>query len=100
MKAVLVLFAIAFLLAEGKQPHLVLVIVDELGTGDVPWTDHDIHAPTINQLGTQGLRLGTSYAWMWCAPTRGALLSGRFPMHTGYDGGGMPGDYHPALCIH
>ena len=39
-----------------------------------------------------GLRLGTSYAWQWCAPTRGALLSGRFPMHTGYDGGGMPGD--------
>jgi hypothetical protein len=39
-----------------------------------------------------GLRLGVSYAWQWCAPTRGALLSGRYPMHTGYDGGGMPGD--------
>jgi arylsulfatase A-like enzyme len=74
------------------RPHIVLVLVDELGTGDVPWTDSEIIAPTLRELGESGLRLGTSYAWHWCAPTRGALLSGRFPMHTGYNGGGMPGD--------
>lgn len=73
-------------------PHIVLMIVDELGTGDVPWADPTIHAPTIASLGESGLRLGTQYAWQWCAPTRGSLLSGRFPMHTGYTGGGMPGD--------
>ena len=74
------------------RPNIVLMLVDELGTGDVPWTDREIVAPTIKALGEGGLRLGTSYAWDWCAPTRGALLSGRFPMHTGYAGGGMPGD--------
>jgi hypothetical protein len=67
------------------------MIVDELGTGDVPWADSTIHAPTLQKLGTEGLRLGSQYAWQWCAPTRGALLSGRFVMHTGYGGGGMPG---------
>ena len=67
--------------------------ISELGTGDVPWSDRDIHAPTMEKLGVQeGVRLGTAYAWHWCAPTRGSLLSGRFPMHTGYQGGGMPGD--------
>lgn len=74
------------------SPNIILMIVDELGTGDVPWADRDIHAPLIQELGTGGLRLGVSYAWQWCAPTRGALLSGRLPQHTGYDGGGMPGN--------
>jgi arylsulfatase A-like enzyme len=75
------------------KPHIIVVLVDELGTGDVPWEDPLIHAPTIMSLGAEkGLRLHTSYAWHWCAPTRGSLLSGRFPMHTGFDAGGMPGD--------
>ena len=78
--------------AAAKQPNLILMIVDELGTGDVPWADTTIVAPTLQKLGEEGLRLGTQYAWQWCAPTRGSLLSGRFPMHTGYTGGGMPGD--------
>ena len=75
-----------------RRPNLVLMIVDELGTGDVPWADSTIHAPKLLELAESGLRLGTQYAWQWCAPTRGALMSGRFPMHTGYAGGGMPGD--------
>ena len=54
-------------------PNMVLMLVDELGTGDVPWADWEIHAPTIQRLATQeGIRLGTAYAWQWCAPTRGA----------------------------
>lgn len=76
-----------------KTPlHIVLMLVDELGTGDLPWSDPLIHAPTIQALGEGGLRLGHQYAWHWCAPTRGALLTGRFPMHSGYIAGGMPGD--------
>ena len=37
-------------------PNIVLVLVDELGTGDVPWFDRSIHAPTIQALGEGGLR--------------------------------------------
>ena len=40
-------------------PHIVLMIVDEMGTGDVPWADTTIHAPTIARLGQDGVRLGT-----------------------------------------
>ena len=72
-------------------PHIVLMLVDELGTGDVPWTDPDMIAPTIETLGEGGLRLGHQYTWHWCAPTRGSLLSGRLPMRNGYaDGVGRP----------
>ena len=72
--------------------HIILMLVDELGTGDLPWSDPLIYAPTIKALGEGGLRLGHQYAWHWCAPTRGALMTGRLPMHSGYTGGGMPGD--------
>ena len=54
--------------------HIVLMLVDELGTGDVPWSDPELHAPTIKLLGEGGLRLGHQYAWHWCAPTRSALM--------------------------
>jgi hypothetical protein len=40
-------------------PHIVLMIVDEMGTGDVPWADTTIHAPTIDRLASDGVRLGT-----------------------------------------
>jgi len=82
-------------------PHIVLLLIDELGVGDMPWADPLLHAPTLQSLGENGLRLGHTYAWHWCAPTRGALLSGRLPMHSGYGDGfgrppatllGMPGD--------
>ena len=86
-------FALLTCLCSATSPtHIVLMLVDELGTGDLPWSDPDIHAPTIKALGENGLRLGHQYAWHWCAPTRGALLSGRLPMHSGYKKGGMPGD--------
>lgn len=38
----------------GARPHIVLTIVDELGTGDVPWADRSIVAPTILELANSG----------------------------------------------
>lgn len=45
-------------LAAKPPTNVVLMLVDELGTGDLPWSDPDIHAPTIQALGEGGLRLG------------------------------------------
>lgn len=33
--------------ARQSPRHIVLVLVDELGTGDVPWSDPEMYAPTI-----------------------------------------------------
>jgi hypothetical protein len=84
--AQLLLLAVHGVVSETLAPplHIVLMLVDELGTGDLPWSDPEMHAPMIKELGEGGLRLGHQYAWHWCAPTRSALMSGRLPMHSGY----------------
>jgi len=43
-------------LKASSLPNIVLVLVDEMGTGDVPWFDSSINAPTIAGLGEGGLR--------------------------------------------
>ena len=30
------------------------------------------------------MRLASHYSWYWCAPARGALLSGKYPNFSGY----------------
>jgi hypothetical protein len=37
--------------------------------------------PTLRSLADDGVRLTRMYAYMYCSPTRRALLSGRFPVH-------------------
>jgi hypothetical protein len=97
--ALLLLLVLSLALASSSK-HIVLMLVDEMGTGDVPWSDPAIYAPTIKELGEGGLRLGHQYAWHWCAPTRGALLSGRFPMHSGYKLGPQTGPLSPSLLTY
>jgi hypothetical protein len=50
---------------------------------------HPLPPPILISVTAQCSSCTHRYAWMWCAPTRGSLLSGRFPMHTGYTGGGF-----------
>ena len=37
----------------------------------------------IDALAASGIKLGRHYTYMWCSPSRAALLSGRLPVHTG-----------------
>ena len=34
-------------------------------------------------LALDGIRLGRQYSYLWCAPSRAALLTGVLPAHTG-----------------
>jgi arylsulfatase A-like enzyme len=56
----------------------------KLGMSDVGWMDETIISPRINELATNGVRLFSHYAWHWCAPSRGALMTGRDAPMTGY----------------
>jgi arylsulfatase A-like enzyme len=66
-----------------KQPNIVLMMADDLGWGDVGYNGGRIDTPNIDTLAARGVRLTQFYAQPVCSPTRGALLTGRYPMRLG-----------------
>lgn len=66
-------------------PHLVLVVGDDLGHADVGWNNPAMQpfSPRLTELATTGVRFLSLYAQPVCSPTRGALLTGRYPMRWG-----------------
>lgn len=65
------------------KPNLVLMAVDDLGWADVGFHSSDFPTPNIDTLATNGVRLEKYYVQQSCSPTRSALMTGRYPFHTG-----------------
>ena len=74
--------------APGRRPNLLLILVDDLGYGDLSsYGAKDIRTPHIDALVAAGARLERFYANSpVCSPTRAALLSGRYPDLVGVPG--------------
>ena len=66
-----------------KLPHIVMIVVDDLGSHDLGFHGTGIHTPNIDELATSGVYLDQYYVLPYCSPTRAALLSGIYPLHTG-----------------
>jgi len=66
---------------------------------DVGYNDPTVHSPSIDGLAREGVRLDACYTWSWCAPSRGAILSGRYPSMHGYQAGGDGGNDTTALDL-
>lgn len=69
--------------SDAAQPHIVLMVADDLGWGDVGYNGSRIETPNIDRLVQRGVRLNQFYAQPVCSPTRGALMTGRYPMRLG-----------------
>jgi arylsulfatase A-like enzyme len=69
-------------------PHIIFIMADDLGSNDVGYNDPTLLSPEIDQLAKDGVRLTACYTWSWCAPSRGAMLSGRYAPNTGFEGAG------------
>lgn len=69
-------------------PNILLILVDDLGYHDVSYYDSSqVSTPNLDALCRSGMRLDRFYSNSpVCAPTRAALLSGRYP-----DAVGVPG---------
>ncbi|KAM7310972.1 arylsulfatase I isoform X2 [Ixodes scapularis] len=68
-------------------PNLVLIVADDLGWNDVPWHNPGILAPNLRRLASEGVTLEQNYVQPVCSPTRGALMTGRYPYRFGMQNG-------------
>ena len=71
----------------GKPPNILILVVDDLGYGDVGayGGGEALGAPTphIDRLAREGLKLTSTYSQPSCTPTRAALNTGRLPVRSG-----------------
>ncbi len=72
------------LVAQITRPHIVILLADDLGWGDVGYHGSKIDTPNIDELAESGTRFNQFYVQPVCSPTRGALLTGRYPIRLGF----------------
>lgn len=87
-----VVFAFVFLVtvnslvvekSKTTPPHILFMLADDLGWIDVGFHGSKIHTPNIDSLAKDGVILDNFYVQPVCTPARGALMTGRYPIHTG-----------------
>jgi arylsulfatase A-like enzyme len=66
-----------------QRPNIIVILADDLGSGDVGWRRGDIKTPNLDKLALGGARFDHFYVQPLCSPTRAALLTGRYPMRHG-----------------
>lgn len=73
----------------GKRPNFVVLLVDDLGIGDVGCFGNDtIKTPNIDKLASRGAKLNHNLApESMCTPSRAATLTGRYAVRSGMASG-------------
>lgn len=74
--------------AQQRPPNIVFLYADDLGWGDVGFNGRkDWKTPNLDRLARQGTKFNRWYtAGVVCAPSRAALLTGRYGIHNGVSG--------------
>ncbi len=69
------------------RPNVLLIITDDQGYGDfsIHGNPH-VQTPNIDGLARSSVQFDRFYVNSFCAPTRAALLTGRWPLRTGCHG--------------
>ena len=86
--------------SDALPPDVVIVLVDDLGWGDVGWHARDkIATPRLDALAKSSVVLERFYTAPLCSPARAGLLTGRSPVRMGVlrnftaqEGAGLPLD--------
>ncbi len=75
-----------------ERRNVVIILADDLGWGDVGCYGHPkFKTPNLDRMAAEGARLTNFYAACpFCAPTRAALMTGRYPHHCGMTSNPVP----------
>ncbi len=86
-----------------KPPNVVLIVADDLGYNDITLNGGGlakgtVPTPFINSLAQQGANFETSYSGnATCAPSRAAIMTGRYPTRFGFEFTPTPKDFMKAI---
>ncbi len=58
-------------------PNVLLIVLDDVGFGQLGCYGSDIDTPTLDALAARGVRLSNFHTTALCSPTRSCLLTGR-----------------------
>jgi arylsulfatase A-like enzyme len=82
--------------AERAKPNVVILLVDDLGSGDVSCLFRQvIRTPNIDRIAKEGVKFTSGYSTApLCGPSRAGFLSGRYQQRFGFNGNrdGIPTD--------
>lgn len=65
-----------------SRPNVILLVTDDQGYGDIAAHGNDqIHTPGLDQLHSESIRLTDFHVDPTCAPTRSAIITGKYSHH-------------------
>ena len=62
-----------------SAPNLIYVLTDDLGWNYPGFHNPEVITPTLDELARGGLQLESHYMYKYCSPSRGSLMTGRYP---------------------
>jgi arylsulfatase A-like enzyme len=77
--------------ASDQTPNIVVILVDDLGWNDLTWrgggvAEGTVPTPHIDSIAAEGVQFTQGYAGnATCAPSRAALMTGRYPPRFGFE---------------
>jgi arylsulfatase A-like enzyme len=66
-----------------SPPNILIFLVDDAGWSGVGFHNPTLETPAIDSLREGGILLNKHYVYKFCSPTRGSMLSGRYPFRLG-----------------
>jgi arylsulfatase A len=86
---IIIFFVTSLLYSQNQQkPNVIVIYTDDQGAIDLGcYGAKDIYSPNLDKLAKQGTRFTQAYvAAPVCAPSRAALLTGKYPQNAGVTG--------------
>ena len=71
--------------SKAQKPNILWIVADDLGSSDVGWRGSEFPTPHIDELAYGGIRLMNYYVQLVCSPSRTSFMTGRYPLHTGFN---------------
>ncbi|WP_068471951.1 arylsulfatase [Saccharicrinis aurantiacus] len=69
---------------KGDKPNVILILTDDQGIGDIGCHGNAyIQTPNLDAFYKQSVRMTDFHVSPLCAPTRGAIMTGRYPINNG-----------------